>query len=344
MVIGLCNAIFQKQSMFSQEDVFTIIIKKMNRIVWIDLLRGICMMLILWFHTEMYFADKDIIPYNIYVANSLTVFYFISGYLFYHHNTFSLYYKIKSIIRGLIIPYFFFTCLLAFPKAYINNLPIIKVIMKILIGNGSWFITSLITAEIIFSIILYLNKKWVLHILPIIAIISAYFLTETAISMHYNYWNFHNALIGVFFLYFGYHYHQYESYFSFSLFKIMFIFLIFFITKNVEFIFDISLLLDPVLISNYPIFIVDTVSCILFLVPIVKNIPHIKWLSWTGKRSLVYYFFCGAIPMSVTKTIGLTGIIYNNNYILIPIVFIIVYLLTTLVVYVSYKYFSFILR
>ena len=316
----------------------------MNRIVWIDLLRGICMILILWFHTEMYFADKDITPYNMYVANSLTTFYFISGYLFYHQKPFSIYHKLKSIIRGLIIPYFFFTFLLAFPKAYINNLPIIKVIMKILIGNGSWFITSLITAEIIFSIVLYINKKWILHILPIFAITSAYLLMGTDISMYYNYWNFHNALIGVFFLYLGYYYHQYESLFTFSKFMIIGIFLIFIITKIVVFIFNISLLLDPVLISNYPIFILDTVSCIFLFIAIAKYIPQIKWLLWTGRHSLVYYFFCGAIPMAVTKTMEIVGITYNNNFILIPFIFIIVYILSTLIVFLSYKYLSIILR
>ena len=78
----------------------------MNRIVWIDHLRGFCMILILWFHTEMFFADKDIIPYRMYVTNSLTIFYFISGYLFYHQRSFSIRHKMKSIFRNLIIPSF----------------------------------------------------------------------------------------------------------------------------------------------------------------------------------------------------------------------------------------------
>ena len=154
-----------------------------NRIVWIDHLRGFCMILILWFHTEMYVADKDIIPYRMYVVNSLTIFYFISGYLFYHRRPFSLRCKIKSIVQNIIIPYFFFTSLLAIPKAYINNIPFVDIFMRILKGNGSWFVTSLVTAEILFSIILYFNRKWLLHLLPVIAIVSAYLLTETEISM-----------------------------------------------------------------------------------------------------------------------------------------------------------------
>lgn len=316
----------------------------MNRIVWIDHLRGICMILILWFHTEMYFADKDIIPYRMYVVNSLTIFYFISGFLFYQRRPFSMHRKMKSIVRNLIIPYFFFTSILAIPKSYINNIPIVDVIIKILTGNGSWFVTSLITAEILFSIVIYINRKWILHLLPIIAIISAYLLTETNISMHYNYWNFHNALIGVFFLYLGYQYHQYESHLTFAPFVMIGILLIFIVTKIFVYMFNISLLIEPVIIRNYPIFILDTVSCIILLISIVKYIPLIKWLSWTGSHSLVYYFFCGAIPMIVTKIMINAGITYNNNYILIPFVFIIVYLLSTLIVFLSYRYLFFILK
>lgn len=54
----------------------------MERITWIDLLRGFSMMAILWFHTEVYYAGSDVIPYVLYVDNVLAVFFFISGYLF----------------------------------------------------------------------------------------------------------------------------------------------------------------------------------------------------------------------------------------------------------------------
>ncbi len=45
------------------------------------------MMAILYFHTEMYYAGKDLIPYACYVDNMLSVFFFISGYLMFKENS-----------------------------------------------------------------------------------------------------------------------------------------------------------------------------------------------------------------------------------------------------------------
>lgn len=40
---------------------------------WIDLLRGICMLAILLDHTEIYYTGTNIINYNAYVVNALTI-------------------------------------------------------------------------------------------------------------------------------------------------------------------------------------------------------------------------------------------------------------------------------
>lgn len=61
----------------------------MERIRWIDLLRGICILAILLDHTELYATGRNIIPYSLYVVNALTLFFFISGYLFYSQNGFN---------------------------------------------------------------------------------------------------------------------------------------------------------------------------------------------------------------------------------------------------------------
>ena len=76
------------------------------------------MVAILLFHTEMYYAGYDIIPYSFYVENALAMFFFLSGYLFYKDNgTIHPKQKIFSIAVNLIIPYFIFTTLIALPKA-----------------------------------------------------------------------------------------------------------------------------------------------------------------------------------------------------------------------------------
>ena len=54
----------------------------LHRINWIDSARGLCMTAILYDHTEIYYANENIIPYEMYVINALTAFFFISGFLF----------------------------------------------------------------------------------------------------------------------------------------------------------------------------------------------------------------------------------------------------------------------
>lgn len=278
-----------------------------ERVVWIDQLRGLAMIAILFFHTEIYYCNSDIIPYGWFVANALCIFYFLSGYLFYNNNEFLIQHKLNSILRGLILPYFLFTLILAFPKAYMNNIPVIDNFIKILLGNGSWFVSSLIVAEIIFCLILYSKKQWVLYLTPIIALITAYLLTDTNISMHHNYWNFHNAMIGLVFLYLGYIFHRYEKLFQLINHPIIIIIflIILIILKYIEKQWNIILVIDPVIINNYFLFLIDMVLSILIMVGLTKSLSIIKPIKWTGKWSLYYYFICGAVPMAITKILEL---------------------------------------
>ena len=73
----------------------------MQRKRWINLARGICMMMILLFHTEVYYIGSEIIPYHLYVENSLAGFFFLSGYLSFHTDgsmpPFTLFYISYSV-------------------------------------------------------------------------------------------------------------------------------------------------------------------------------------------------------------------------------------------------------
>ena len=137
-----------------------------KRKIWIDLVRGFCMLAILVHHTEMYYVGEAIIDYRFFADNALCTFFFISGYLFYKETPFHLQYKFLSILKTIIIPYFIFMSVIALPKALAHGkfVSISDSILSIVLGQQSWFITALATAEIIFSILLYLSKqyKWVL--------------------------------------------------------------------------------------------------------------------------------------------------------------------------------------
>lgn len=108
---------------------------------------------ILYDHTEIYYANENIIPYEMYVINALTAFFFISGFLFWKGKPFQIKNKMTSIFRSLVIPYFIFTTAMAVPKAMVHgeNIEITNIIKQILSGNASWFIAALIIAELFFA-------------------------------------------------------------------------------------------------------------------------------------------------------------------------------------------------
>ena len=110
-----------------------------NRLPWIDTMRGICMIAILLFHTEVYYADGIITPYQCYVHNALAGFFFISGYLFIGDKGFSFAHKIKSIARSLVLPYFIFTIILGVLKIVFQHADATEVFTKIILGQASWF-------------------------------------------------------------------------------------------------------------------------------------------------------------------------------------------------------------
>ena len=72
-----------------------------KRKIWIDLVRGFCMLAILVHHTEMYYVGEAIIDYRFFADNALCTFFFISGYLFYKETPFNLKYKLLSILKTI---------------------------------------------------------------------------------------------------------------------------------------------------------------------------------------------------------------------------------------------------
>ena len=188
------------------------------------------MVAILLFHTEMYYAGYDIIPYSFYVENALAMFFFLSGYLFYKDNgtihpkqkikdngTIHPKQKIFSIAVNLIIPYFIFTTLIALPKALAHGeeINILTLASEILLGEASWFIAALIVADIIFSLLLWITRGRHIILTPIIIILTALAFAignmENANYNTYNFWHINEALLALLFLYLGYTYHQFED-------------------------------------------------------------------------------------------------------------------------------------
>lgn len=73
-----------------------------------------------------------------------------------------------------------------------------------------------------------------------------------------------------------------------------------------------------------------------------KLLPYCRFLEWTGRHSIVYYFLCGGVPMFVGAAFSFLHLIYDGIYFYVVLAYLCVYLLTTMLVYLIYRYMPFV--
>lgn len=304
------------------------------------------MIAILWDHTEIYMSGRNIIPYAIYVTDALVVFFFLSGYLMFKANGFDIKHKMKSICRTLLLPYFIFTIVITIIKTWVRGQQLVfpDLVTYIVTGQASWFIAALITAEIIFSIVLHLCREK----MGAVAIVS-FTLSGILLACHdktdINFWQIKNALLAILFLFSGYAYHRFESHFK-ILFRPLYLLigvLLMVVIKVIIYTQSIELYINPIAISHYPLFLLNVLVSILVLTSISKKLPNMSVIQWTGRNSIVYYFLSGAVPMITQMLFTAIGLTYNHNYIMILAAFAVVYLLTSVLTWIVCRYAPFII-
>lgn len=315
---------------------------------WVDVVRGICMTAILYDHTDIYYSDTNVLPYELYVPNALTAFFVLSGYLMYKRSGFCLKNKIRSIIKGLLLPYLIFTIAMALPKSLAHGLSfnIADMLINVLSGKASWFVAALFIAEMLFSIAIRLTKGRTLALLAVGTIgLIASTLMPYAGEPPFP-WQADNALQAMFYLSIGYAYHKHEEaidgYTSSPPLAIGLLSVLFVGIKAWEMYYDVSMTEWYINIDCYPMFLLDTVCGAALLILICKRLPRMRLMEWTGIRSLGFYFLCGGVPLTVSMALQRIGFAYNGCYLTVLPVFIIVYILTAILVWALYNYVPFV--
>jgi fucose 4-O-acetylase-like acetyltransferase len=311
------------------------------RTSWIDFAKGICMSAIILDHTESYYIDTHhVLQYNWYVVNVLLVFFFISGYLFYKNEKFDLKHKIISICKRLLLPYFIFTSLIAFPKAIIHgqSTEFIDIAKQIILGQASWFVSALIISEILFALLIKISKgnHYIMAPICILAFFANYLFKIPNIP----FWTINQSLLVIGFLYAGYLFHHKEIFL-----KTVHIFVLLpliILLKYIETKDGINMILYPLDINNYLFFIIDSILCCWIIISISHKINKNKAIEWIGSHSLVYYFLCGGIPYIIGKSITCIGFSYDGQYYRVLIVFLFNMIGISIVTYLIYKYIPFI--
>ena len=284
-----------------------------ERLIWIDQMRGLAMAAILYYHLDIYFTNlQPSLAYNTYAPNALMAFFFLSGYL--QGPERPLRKRLANITGSLLLPYFVFTLLTAIPKAINKGSGIVDMLSDVLLGNASWFVAALIVAELLFALLQRCRSMWLFHLLPFMAILVAWWLTGR-LESEYNIWKFHNGLIGLFFMYLGHVYRQYQHRLTF-LDRPAIVLLAFVILLNLKVWASINnenYCVEPIMISCYPTFLMDMILGIVVMMAFCKRLPDIRVLTFVGKRSLIYYFFSGAVPRMVVYALSLVGFTFQGK-------------------------------
>lgn len=319
---------------------------QIERIHWIDVARGFCMIALVLYHTESYYIDTyHVFQYN-WCSNFLKTFFFLSGYLLYkegiEYDEGYISHKTKRIIKTLLIPYFIFTLILILPKCYAHSLDIQEALMNIIAGKASWFITTLILSEFLFITILRWskNKVLMLALTSILGLAVALILSKTTI---HNPWCFQQSLAVFCLLFLGFVFHQYEQYFrhlnwTYVLLSTAVLIVILKIIVEKE---NIVLNIYPLEISNLTFYFMDTIVGISLIIAISKLIAKNKLLEYTGKLSIIIYFLNGGVSVITSRIMNQVGFSYDEQYFRVIILFFINYLIVLFISHMIYQYLPF---
>jgi acyltransferase family protein len=302
------------------------------------------MLSILLDHTEIYYIGVNLIPYDWYVSNVLIVFFFLSGYLMYKQQGFSMKRKMVSLGRSLLLPYFLFTIVLALPKAFVHghSLDWESLLLPILTGRASWFIAALIVSEVVFSLFLWITRGKVISllILSLCAFVGSVLLTKQSTDYP---WCINNALQAVLFLYIGWFYHLWKEVFN----RIntplytSFLFISLIIIKGYATCKGVHTMIYPLSIDSYFLFFLDMLTSIFLLVNVCKQLPRCKLVEWVGAHSIVYYFVCGGVPLCLSLALEKVGLGYQGAYYTVLIAYALVCIVASCIVAIVYRYLSF---
>ena len=143
-------------------------------------------------------------------------------------------------------------------------------------------------------------------------------------------------------MYSGYVFNQYKERFNTinrPLLSLFFL-LVLIIIKVYE--YDVDLPMRNIAIENVPLFLADSIVWLLLVTTLIKYIPRIRMIEWTGQHCIVYYFLAGGCPLIVSMIFNRIGFTYEGYMYRYILATLFVYLMATGLTWLIYKYVPFI--
>lgn len=289
-----------------------------KRLDWVDYSKGICMIIVVFYHTLCYYVKDTTLTYTFFPF-FLTYFFFISGYLI-DIDKFSFQKSAKSIFKKLIIPYFIFTTIIWIPKtiSHGNEISLLSYIFDIGGGYASWFVAALVVAKLFLSSILYTTKSlkqiWLLSVILItIGFVSTIYVNYPAP------WYFNWGLISLLYIVLGCTYRRYQDKINiiskkYLLISIFVYIILIIIDKHYSLsTYYFELKSGPLSTIGLISYFILSISGIWMMLNVTRYIPSgQKYLQYIGENSLIYYFLNGGVITVLVTICNRIGFGYDD--------------------------------
>ena len=274
-------------------------------IAWINTGRALCMIFVYIAHCNFYYINHISPIYFIYKPFYLSFFFFISGFLlFKNQKEFPFRKKIAGIINKLFWPAILFPSIIWIPKmfAHGNNPNIYAYLLDIFGGTAAWFVSTIIVAQLICMLLIFLFKNRIDLMLFITAGLMFFAFYLRTIDETPFPWYYKSGMVASLFLVLGGIARKYYdklqliiSIHSLIISGILYLGLMLYNYYN----WGYGQAIMSVRYDNIPLGLFNNFLGIFFMIQLCHYIPEIKWLQYIGKNSIVFYFFGGGVPLVI---------------------------------------------
>jgi acyltransferase len=289
----------------------------MERISWIDIARGIGILLVLYGHALTADSYRHII-----YAFHMPLFFFLSGVVYHHKKSQHFLPFLWKNIKSILLPYFFFA-LLSYGIWYFNlksdltTPEFLQHMYGILYGNSNnnllffnvvlWFLPCLFITKVAFELLTRISEKKV-FLIPILFFFSLLgYLHSLYFSKTKLFFSAETALTAIVFFGIGYLWNKYnESILSkikpYNIHLLFFLVMIFTLTATWNFnIHELQVDMRLNRLNNYALFYSASISGIFTTILISVMLRKNAILSYLGKHSLVLFVWHLVVFTYLTK-------------------------------------------
>lgn len=302
-----------------------------KNILWINLLKGICIVSVYLLHTEIYIGIAWVKSYG-YLLQPFYVnaFFFVSGYLLFRKwlsndggwammSIENYLNSLNNLFFRLILPTIVFATILYIPKVFFNgeDIDIGQYFYNVFGGISFWFTSALLISQIVLLTLFLFNNRniWFSFFISLGLFIFAYWLSRIDTTPFP--WYYKSGLAATLFLSLGGVYQRYELVIDKFVGKIGYVavFVVYWLCMIWD--FNTHSMAFGLMSVNINLlgFIVALLG-IVMLVGVCKKLNSIKIINYIGENSIVFYFLSGAVPAMIS-TIFKYFFITNYFYVLL---------------------------